>query len=119
MSKNLETLRSVVLFASVLLLIIALYRRLLFVMGKRKSMTASADVTVRIVETKEDRKVEISSVKNIRSTVHLCGINSLEGQLVFEGECLAGITSIVLPETTLQKPYCKVTCGKEEFNLYY
>jgi hypothetical protein len=119
MSKHVETFRSVLLFATVMLLIITLYRRLLFVMGKRKSMTAKADVTARIAVHDSLRLVQIQCERKMQVLVTLCGINQPEGEILFDGLCEIGSTEIPIPETAIHKPYCKVACEKEEFSLYY
>lgn len=119
MSKHLETLRSVMLFATVLLLIIVLYRRLLFVMGKRKSMTATSDITVRLERKAEHNKIVVTCKKTepVKITLHLPSAS--EPTVLFDGTMDAGINKIDIPITNEDRAYCKVQCRSEEFNLYF
>jgi hypothetical protein len=118
MSKHLETLRSVMLFATVVLLIVVLYRRLLFVLGKRKSMTAQSDVTARLEKQSTGHAVAIQTTYKMQMHVAMHSDENPTGTVLFEGECEPGLLRIPLPALTGTKPFCKVQCGKEEFNLY-
>jgi len=118
MSKHLETLRSVMLFATVVLLIIVLYRRLLFVLGKRKSMTAQSDVTARLENHTSGTSVAIQTKYKMQMHVAMHSDENTVGTVLFEGECEPGLLRIPLPAIVGTKAFCKVQCGKEEFNLY-
>jgi hypothetical protein len=119
MSKHVETLRSVLLFGTVVLLILVLYKRLLFVMGKRKSMTATSDLTVRM-DTSQSSKTVVIESKFVRdAVVSIHSSEQPEGQVVHNGKVEAGITHLEIPNTTQSKPYCKVRVGNEEFNIYF
>jgi hypothetical protein len=119
MSKHVETLRSVMLFATVLLLIIVLYRRLLFVMGKRKSMTATSDVSVRLEGDSHQRYVAVDCKKNENIKITLHSPEQAEPVLVFDGPINAGARRIALPAFDSERAYCKVQFSREEFNLYF
>jgi hypothetical protein len=118
MSKHVETLRSVMLFATVLLLIIVLYRRLLFVMGKRKSMTATSDVSVRLEGDSHQRYVAVDCKKNENIKITLHSPEQAEPVHVFDGQIEAGTHRTSLPQFANEKAYCKVKFSGEEFNLY-
>ena len=119
MSKHLETLRSVMLFATVLLLIIVLYRRLLFVMGKRKSMTATSDIQVRLEGDVQHREVvfQCKKAEEVKITLHTS--DHAEVAVVYAGPMQEGTTRTPLPALAGDKTYCKVQCSREEFNLYF
>lgn len=119
MSKHLETLRSVMLFATVMLLIIVLYRRLLFVLGKRKSMTATSEIQVRLAGAAHHREVVFACKKAEEVKITLHSSDHAEVAVVYEGPMEAGITRTALPELAGDKTYCKVRCSREEFNLYF
>jgi hypothetical protein len=119
MSKHVETLRSVLLFGTVVLLILVLYKRLLFVMGKRKSMTATSDVTVRMDTSPFSKSVVIESKFERDAIVSIHSSEQPEGQVVYSTKVEAGTTRLEIPNTTQSKPYCKVRVGNEEFNIYF